>query len=450
MALGLGSNLQSIFTLNMLPKKFRVPGWAEPKPRSRSSRGRIVPQPRRRCETCGPDTAPTGGCLRSQDVLKGKDAPALRGERTSMRFVDEAVITVKAGKGGNGCLSFRREKFMPKGGPDGGNGGDGGSVYARGVSRLLSLYDFRLKRLYEAQNGQGGMGSQCDGRKGEDLVLELPLGTQLYERTEEGEALFADLSDPDALVPLARGGRGGKGNEHFKSSTMRAPRFAQKGEPGEERSFRLELKILADAGLLGLPNAGKSTFLSRVSAARPKIADYPFTTLTPNLGVLIDEYDPDHRMVIADIPGLIEGAHAGQGLGDRFLRHVERTRFLVHILSVEDVQPDGENPWAGFDLINEELALFDPELARRRQIEVINKIDLRAPEELDIIRARAEADGRRMFFISARDGEGLEELTAELWRLRDELDRHEALVRFAEEEEEAGEFPEIEVEWVRE
>ena len=203
-------------------------------------------------------------------------------------------------------------------------------------------------------------------------------------------------------------------------------------------------------GLLGLPNAGKSTFLSRVSAARPKIADYPFTTLTPNLGVLIDEYDPDHRMVIADIPGLIEGAHAGQGLGDRFLRHVERTRFLVHILSVEDVQPDGENPWAGFDLINEELALFDPELARRRQIEVINKIDLRAPEELDIIRARAEADGRRMFFISARDGEGLEELTAELWRLRDELDRHEALVRFAEEEEEAGEFPEIEVEWVRE
>ena len=367
-----------------------------------------------------------------------------------MRFVDEAVITVKAGKGGNGCLSFRREKFMPKGGPDGGNGGDGGSVYARGVSRLLSLYDFRLKRLYEAQNGQGGMGSQCDGRKGEDLVLELPLGTQLYERTEEGEALFADLSDPDALVPLARGGRGGKGNEHFKSSTMRAPRFAQKGEPGEERSFRLELKILADAGLLGLPNAGKSTFLSRVSAARPKIADYPFTTLTPNLGVLIDEYDPDHRMVIADIPGLIEGAHAGQGLGDRFLRHVERTRFLVQILSVEDVQPDGENPWAGFDLINEELALFDPELARRRQIEVINKIDLRAPEELDIIRARAEADGRRMFFISARDGEGLEELTAELWRLRDELDRHEALVRFAEEEEEAGEFPEIEVEWVRE
>lgn len=177
-----------------------------------------------------------------------------------MRFVDEAVITVKAGKGGNGCLSFRREKFMPKGGPDGGNGGDGGSVYGVGTNRLLSLYDFRLKRLYEAQNGQGGMGSQCDGRKGEDLVLELPLGTQLYERTPEGEVLFADLSEPDEPVLLARGGRGGKGNEHFKSSTMRAPRFAQKGEPGEERSFRLELKILADAGLLGLPMRASQHF----------------------------------------------------------------------------------------------------------------------------------------------------------------------------------------------
>lgn len=366
-----------------------------------------------------------------------------------MRFVDEAVITVKAGKGGNGCLSFRREKFMPKGGPDGGNGGDGGSVYGVGTNRLLSLYDFRLKRLYEAQNGQGGMGSQCDGRKGEDLVLELPLGTQLYERTPEGEVLFADLSEPDEPVLLARGGRGGKGNEHFKSSTMRAPRFAQKGEPGEERSFRLELKILADAGLLGLPNAGKSTFLSRVSAARPKIADYPFTTLTPNLGVIIDEHDPDRRMVIADIPGLIEGAHTGQGLGDRFLRHVERTRFLVHILSVEDMQLDG-NPWAGFDLINDELAQFDPELAERKQIEVVNKIDLLEPDALAALKVRADAEGRRIFFISAREGEGLEALLAELWKLRDDLDRHAPLVRFVEEEEESEEFPEIEVEWVRE
>ena len=363
-----------------------------------------------------------------------------------MKFVDEATIQVKAGKGGNGCVSFRREKFVAKGGPDGGNGGDGGNVYARASNRLYSLYDFRLKRIYEAPNGQGGMGSQCDGHKGEDLIIELPSGTQLYERTGEGEQLFADISDPDKLVLLAAGGRGGKGNEHFKSSTMRAPRFAQKGEPGEERSFRLELKILADAGLLGLPNAGKSTFLSRVSAARPKIADYPFTTLTPNLGVLIDEYDPDQRMVIADIPGLIEGAHAGLGLGDRFLRHVERTRFLVHILSIEDVDMEAENPWEGFDLINE----FDTELAMRRQIEVVNKIDLRTEEELEAMKARAKADGRDILFVSAREEIGLEELVARMWKLRDELDYNDPFVHYQEEVVVDEEFPEIEVIWTRE
>ncbi len=375
-----------------------------------------------------------------------------------MRFVDEAAILVKAGKGGNGCMSFRREKYVPRGGPDGGNGGEGGSIYARASSRLLSLYDFRLKRVYEAENGQGGMGSQCDGRKGEDLILELPVGTQLYEQTDEGERLLADLSDPEALVLLAGGGRGGKGNEHFKSSTMRAPRFAQKGEPGEEKHLRLELKILADAGLLGLPNAGKSTLLSQISAARPKIAAYPFTTLTPNLGVLIDEYDPDRRMVIADIPGLIEGAHAGQGLGDRFLRHVERTRFLVHMLSAEDVnldvnldaRPDADNPWAGFDLINDELALFDPELALRRQIEVINKIDLLAPEALDALRARAKADGRNIFFISAKNGEGLEPLLREMWRLRDTLDVNDPLLSQPDDQDDDEDFPDIEVIWVKE
>jgi len=231
---------------------------------------------------------------------------------------------------------------------------------------------------------------------------------------------------------------------------MRAPRFAQKGEPGEERTFRLELKILADAGLLGLPNAGKSTFLSRVSAARPKIADYPFTTLTPNLGVLIDECDPDRRMVIADIPGLIEGAHAGQGLGDRFLRHVERTRFLVHILSVEDVDPEADNPWEGFDLINEELACFDPELAKRRQIEVINKIDLRTPAQLEALKARAEADGRDIVFISAREETGLDALVERMWKMRDELDFHEPLVRYEDEVVVDEEFPDIEVIWTRE
>lgn len=286
-------------------------------------------------------------------------------------------------------------------------------------------------------------------QKGTDLVLGLPVGTLVFAEGPEGERLLADLSEPDSLALAARGGRGGKGNEHFKSATMRAPRFAQPGEPGEELNLRLELKILADAGLIGLPNAGKSTFISRVSAARPKIAAYPFTTLTPNLGVMIDEVDPDKRMVIADIPGLIEGAHAGQGLGHRFLKHVERTRFLVHMLSIEDV--DDVDPWAGFELVNEELRRFDPELAERRQIEVVNKIDLVDEERLETLKARAEADGRKIFFISAREEQALEPLVAELWRLRDELARHEPLLRYEQEEAEAGEeFPDIEVIYTRE
>ena len=362
-----------------------------------------------------------------------------------MRFVDEAKILVKAGKGGHGCVSFRREKFVPRGGPDGGNGGDGGSVILRAEPRLLSLYDFRLKRVYEARNGQPGQGSQCDGRKGEDMVLCLPVGTLVYGRGPEGEYLLADLSEPGAEAVAARGGRGGKGNEHFKSSTMRAPRFAQ----GEEAELRLELKILADAGLLGLPNAGKSTFISQVSAARPKIAAYPFTTLTPNLGVMIDEYDPDRRMVIADIPGLIEGAHEGQGLGIRFLRHVERTRFLVHILSIEDI--DEENPWAGFDLINAELKNFSEELADRRQLEVVNKIDLASEERLTALKARANADGREIFFISAREGTGIDPLVAAMWRLRDDVAPHDPLHRFEPAETLDKEaFPDIDVIYTRE
>lgn len=367
-----------------------------------------------------------------------------------MRFVDEARILVKAGKGGRGCMSFRREKFVPRGGPDGGDGGNGGSVYLRADSRLLSLYDFRLKRVYEAQNGQPGKGGQCDGKKGTDLVLGLPVGTLVYaEGGTEGETLVADLSEPENLVLVARGGRGGKGNEHFKSATMRAPKFSQPGEPGEEVALRLELKILADAGLLGLPNAGKSTFISQVSAARPKIADYPFTTLTPNLGVMIDEVDPEKRMVIADIPGLISGAHAGQGLGHRFLKHVERTRFLVHILSIEDI--DENNPWEGFELINEELLKFDPELAERKQIEVVNKIDLADEKKLNTLKEKAKKDGRNIFFISAREKAGLEPLVKELWRLKAEEERHKPLVRFQTAEELAEEeFPEIEVEYTDE
>ncbi len=366
-----------------------------------------------------------------------------------MRFVDEAIINVRAGKGGNGCVSFRREKFVPRGGPDGGNGGYGASIYAKASNRLHSLYDFRLKRNYEAQNGSDGSGSQCDGRKGEDLILEFPVGTQLFERTEFEEVLVADLSDPEACILIAQGGRGGKGNEHFKSSTNKAPRFAQRGEDGESKSLRLELKILADAGLLGLPNAGKSTFLSKISAARPKIADYPFTTLSPNLGVLIDEYDPDSRMIVADIPGLIEGAHAGLGLGDRFLKHIERTRFLIHILSAEDINKN-ENPFAGFELINDELFQFDEELAERLQIEVINKIDLLSEEELAEIAELAKNEGREVFFISAKEGLGLEPLLQRMWKLRNELDLNEALVHYQEEEiSNDEEFPEIEVFYVR-
>ncbi len=364
-----------------------------------------------------------------------------------MRFVDEATITVRAGKGGHGCVSFRREKYVPRGGPDGGDGGDGGSVLVRADTRLLSLYDFRLKKHYEAQNGQPGMGSQCNGKKGEHLILYLPEGTLIYEQTPEGEVLIADLTDPEAEFVLATGGRGGKGNEHFKSSTMRAPRFSQPGEMGEERYLRLELKILADAGLVGLPNAGKSTFISKVSAARPKIAAYPFTTLVPNLGVMIDEYDPGRRMVLADIPGLIEGAHLGQGLGTRFLKHVERTRFIVHILSVEDI--DITDPWTGFDLINAELSQFDAALSERVQVEVINKMDLATEEMREALAAKAQADGRAIFFISAMDGEGIEELVSHIWKMRDALEFNAPFLHLKEVELEEEDFEDIEVEYVR-
>ncbi|MDL2209244.1 GTPase ObgE [Desulfovibrio sp. OttesenSCG-928-O18] len=366
-----------------------------------------------------------------------------------MRFVDEATITVRAGKGGHGCVSFRREKFIPRGGPDGGNGGDGGSVYLKGVSRLMSLYDFRVKRRYEAENGRPGEGSQCHGRKGESLVVELPLGTQIYEITDEGERLFADLSEPDVEVLVAEGGRGGKGNEFFKSATQRAPRFSQPGEPGEERTLRLELKILADCGLLGLPNAGKSTFISKVSAAKPKIAAYPFTTLIPNLGVMLDDGDYDRRLVIADIPGLIEGASAGAGLGHRFLRHVERTRFLLHILSIEDM--DENDPWTGFDLINGELALFNEELATRRQIEVVNKIDTADPEKVARLQEMARAEGRAVYFMSALTGEGVEEVVAAMWSLYDNLTMNAPLVVFRTQEiEEDDSDEEPEIIWTRE
>jgi len=334
-----------------------------------------------------------------------------------MRFVDEAMIVVRSGKGGDGCVSFRREKYIPMGGPDGGDGGKGGDVYFLADDKLLTLYDFRHKRIYGAGNGRPGMGKQRFGRGGEDLVVRVPPGTMIYELSEDGESLVADLVEDKEQILLARGGMGGKGNSHFKSSTMRAPRFAQPGQEGQELKLRLELKVIADAGLLGLPNAGKSTLISRISAAKPKIGAYPFTTLTPNLGVLDD--DRGVRMVIADIPGLIEGAHEGQGLGDRFLKHVERTKFLVHILSVEDIDPD--SPMEGFELLNRELARFSPDLVKKEQIMAINKIDLADSGQMDRIKKSVSSQSLQLHFISALMGTGVEELVESIWKKYYEL-----------------------------
>lgn len=344
-----------------------------------------------------------------------------------MRFVDEAKITVRSGKGGNGCASFRRERYIPKGGPDGGDGGKGGDVILRASDQLMTLYDFRLKRLYEARNGQPGMGKDRYGRAADDLYIDLPVGTLVFEVDENGqEQLVADLVERDTEVRICRGGDGGRGNIHFKSSTNRAPRQFEYGREGEERHLRLELKILADVGLLGLPNAGKSTFISAVSAAKPKIAAYPFTTLTPNLGVVHGDFG--EQMIIADIPGLIEGASQGQGLGHTFLKHVERTRFLVHILSAEDVAHDldQDDPFAGFALVDEELAKYDPRLKDRTQIRVINKIDLLDDEQLAALRKRAEADGMDLLFMSALEGTGVELVVERMWERYHEMARQEA------------------------
>jgi GTP-binding protein len=330
-----------------------------------------------------------------------------------MRFVDEAEILVRSGKGGAGCASFRREKYIPKGGPDGGDGGKGGDVIFRAREKLLSLYDFRHKRVYEAENGQPGQGRMCYGRAGQDMVVDVPAGTLIYQLEEDGgESLIADLVHEGQEVVLVEGGRGGKGNTHFKSSTMRAPRFAQPGEPAQEIRVRLELKFLADVGLLGLPNAGKSTFISTISAARPKVAPYPFTTLNPNLGVVVG--DDGRRMVVADIPGLIQGAHSGQGLGHTFLKHVERSRFLVHILSAEDISQ--EDPWAGFEMINEELGKYKTSLTTKKQLLVVNKVDLLTEDEVEALAQRARDDGRDLFFISALHGKGVEAVMSAMWR----------------------------------
>jgi GTP-binding protein len=316
-------------------------------------------------------------------------------------FFDEAKIYVRGGDGGNGCVSFRREKFVPFGGPNGGNGGKGGDVYLVASAHLNTLIQFQRKVHFKAERGEHGRGKDQFGKSGEDLFIQVPTGTVVFD-AETGE-LIADLTEDGQKALVARGGRGGRGNASFATPTNQAPRIAEKGEPGQERWLRLELRLIADVGIVGAPNAGKSTLLAAVSAARPKIADYPFTTLIPNLGVV--EVD-GATFVMADIPGLIEGAHQGAGLGDKFLRHIRRTRVLVHLL--DGAAPD---PLADFAAINRELELFSPDLARKPQIVALNKMDLpEAQEKWPRVARALKRQGYDALAISAATGEGVQAL----------------------------------------
>jgi GTP-binding protein len=330
-------------------------------------------------------------------------------------FVDEVEIDVAAGAGGRGAASFRREKFVPRGGPDGGDGGHGGSVFMEATSHLNTLVSFRFNREFEAERGHHGQGAKRTGAKGKDLVIRVPVGTLVLERLPDGEEwqTLADLTTDGVRVRIAEGGKGGLGNAHFATSTNRAPRKAQPGLPGEERHLRLSLKLLADVGLVGHPNAGKSTLISRVSAARPKIADYPFTTLTPNLGVV--SLSDDRSFVVADVPGLIEGAHAGHGLGHRFLKHLERTRVLVHVVDVSGAS--GREPSEDLGVLRRELSLFDAELAAKPQVVAANKIDALADEaQVAALEAQARALDLPFFRISAVTGDGVPALLEAVWR----------------------------------
>jgi GTP-binding protein len=346
-------------------------------------------------------------------------------------FIDEAKIRVKAGDGGNGCIAFRREKFVPRGGPSGGDGGRGGDVVMTSSQRHNTLIHFRYNPEHKGQRGEHGMGSNCSGSDGRSVILQVPVGTALYDQ-DTGE-LIHDFQSPDEEVVIAKGGRGGRGNQHFATSTHQAPREHELGRPGEERNYRLELKLLADVGLVGYPNAGKSTLISRMSAAKPKIADYPFTTLEPNLGVVTVGEEPDQEsFVVADMPGLIEGAHLGSGLGIQFLRHIERTRLLLHLVDVSDAsgRPD---PVEDFKVINKELASFSfttPEqpmddhpgpvveypLVGKTMIVCATKIDSANPEKLKKLAAYVKRKKLEFHAISAVTGQGIEELKWSLAR----------------------------------
>jgi len=335
-------------------------------------------------------------------------------------FIDQATLRVKAGDGGNGCVAFRREKYVPRGGPSGGDGGAGGSVSIVASRRLNTLYHLQFQREGKGGRGQHGMGSNCSGYDGENVVIGLPVGSVVRDRAT-GE-LIADLTHEGEVIVVAKGGRGGWGNQHFATATRQAPRFAQPGEAGEERELFIELKLIADVGVVGLPNAGKSTLISVISAAKPKIADYPFTTLVPNLGVV--SADDDETFVVADIPGLIEGAHEGHGLGDQFLRHVERCSVLVHLVDLST----NDQPYADAETVARELALYSATLASKPRIVCGSKTDSAIEGNSEKLRAYAERQGFAYHEISAVVGDGVRELVRMLARLvRENSERAESL-----------------------
>ena len=328
-----------------------------------------------------------------------------------MKFLDEAKVYIASGAGGNGCVSFRREKFIEFGGPNGGDGGNGGDVVVEAVNGLNTLIDYRYQQHFKAQRGGNGMGKDRAGANGKDVALKVPIGTQVYE--EDGDTLIADLTEVGQRVTISRGGNGGFGNAHFKSSTNRAPRHANPGQPGEERTIRLRLKLIADAGLVGLPNAGKSTFLAAVSAAKPKIADYPFTTLHPQLGV----FEVDGReFVLADLPGLIEGAHEGTGLGDRFLGHTERCRVLLHL-----VDGTADDAGAAYKIVRKELEAYGQGLIEKPEIVALSKADAMTKEAIKAQTAKLKKACRKTpMVLSAQSGEGVQDVLRALLKIIDE------------------------------
>jgi GTPase len=329
-------------------------------------------------------------------------------------FIDQATITVKSGNGGNGCVSFRREKYIPKGGPDGGNGGRGGSVIIRSDTQLTTLLDFRYKRLYQAENGENGMTANKTGKNGSNIILRVPCGTIIKD--EATGAIIADLIEDDKEIIITKGGKGGKGNAEFATSVNQAPRYAEKGQSGEEKTIQLELKLLADVGLVGFPNAGKSTLISRISAAKPKIADYPFTTLIPNLGIV--RYNEYKSFVVADMPGLIEGAHTGKGLGIQFLRHIERTRVLVFLIECtsEDIK-------LLYKTLVKELKSFDERMLKKPQIIAITKMDLADSKLKNSLKKISFRKNIPVVFISSVAGEGIKDLVNEMWKILSKRNR---------------------------